>query len=281
MKTNFQSRSQRRIWTICAAACLCGGGSIGAAEEKAEPENTAPAEKKDEAEGSAQSEHDYRNWFDVSVGGTFLKGNAAQFKERHQIPQGAYGGVSDFHYEQDVGKKGLFEIDGRGIFDNHDYSLRLNFEHPDYGYLRGGYREFRTWYNASGGYLPVNDGIFHLENEELFIDRGEFWIEGGLTLPEKPILTFRYSHQFREGDKDSTIWGETQKNLPNARGIVPSFLDIDEERDIFQIDGEHTLGNTRFGVGLVFENSKIDNSRNIRRKPEETADTMPDLERHR
>src|SRR5438045_5554214 len=34
--------------------------------------------------------------------------------------------VEDFHYEHDVGKRGLFQLDGRGIFDNHDYDVKLD-----------------------------------------------------------------------------------------------------------------------------------------------------------
>jgi hypothetical protein len=278
MQTDSRIRRNSSIpaWAAFTASCLWGTSILLAQEGKPETEGAPKPEstKSDEtakSDESAKTEPDYRNWFDVSVGGNMVRGNKAQFMENHQMPAGAYGGVSNFHYEQDVGKKGLFEIDGRGIFDNHDYSLTLNVQHPDYGYLRGGYREFRTWYNGTGGYLPVNDGMFHLENAELAIDRGEFWFEGGLTLPDKPILTFRYSHQFREGDKDSTIWGDTKSNLPDARGIVPTFLDIDEKRDIFQIDAEHTLSNTRFGAGLIFESSKEDDSRNILRNPGEAG----------
>ena len=68
-------------------------------------------------------------------------------------PAGAFGGVEDFHYEEDIGKKGIFKVDGRGIFDNHDYSLKFDVEHPDIGYIRGGYREFRSYYDGSGGFF--------------------------------------------------------------------------------------------------------------------------------
>jgi len=180
MKRDFQFRRGASIpvWAALTATCLCGTSVLLAQEAKPGTENTpkeegTKSEETPKLDETAKTEADYRNWFDVSVGGNVVKGNKAQFMERHQLPQGAYGGVSDFHYEQDVGKKGLFEIDGRGIFDNHDYSLRLNFQNPDYGYLRGGYREFRTWYNGTGGYLPVNDQMFHLDNEEFAIDRGD------------------------------------------------------------------------------------------------------------
>ena len=252
-------------WMACAATCVCGA-TLATAQE------AAPAAEAPKLE--TKTEQDYRNWFDVSVGGNIVNGDKASFQQRHQIPHDIYGGVSDFHFEQDIGKKGLLEIDGRGIFDNHDYSLRIGLENPDLGYVRAGYREFRTWYDGTGGYLPVIDRVIEIYDDELALDRGEIFFEGGLTLPNVPIVRFRYNHQFREGRKDSTIWGDTALDLPTGqtRAIVPSFYNIDEERDIFSIDAEHTLADTRFGVGLRYENAEQDNSRNMRRRPGEAGD---------
>lgn len=262
MKTKWRKLSHSAIYacTTCAWTCMCGGAGAQAQETE---------EKK---------ESDYRNWFDVSVSGNLLRGDSGAFKERAQVPQNIYGGIESFHYEQNVGKSGLFEIDGRGIYDNHDYSLKLNLEDPGLGFVRGGYREFRTWYDGSGGYggsfVPPRSRWFELYDEELHIDRGEAWFEGGLTLEGVPRVTFRYSHQFRDGRKDSTHWGETGRGLPtgSTRAIVPSYWDIDEERDIFQLDVEHTLAETDFGGGLRYEVSDMDNSRNIRRRPFEAGD---------
>lgn len=259
--------SGRAAWATCAATCVCGA-SLATAQEAAPPAQ-AP-----EVDVTVKTEQDYRNWFDVSVGGNFIKGDEASFMQRHQIPKDIYGGVSDFHYEQDIGQKGLMEVDGRGIFDNNDYSFRLSLENPDYGYVRVGYREFRTWYDGTGGYLPIIDRVFDLYDDELSVDRGEAFVEAGLTLPNVPIVRFRYAHQFRDGRKSSTIWGDSGLGLPTGqtRAIVPSFYDIDEERHIFQLDAEHTLAETRFGVGLRYEVSDQDDSRNMRRRPGEAQD---------
>lgn len=229
----------------CAAVYLCNA-ALGSAEE------AAPATAETETPKlETKAETDYRNWFDVSLGGNITKGDKAQFLQRHQVPMNVYGGVSDFHYEQDVGAKGLLEVDGRGIFDNDDYSFTLGIENPDFGYARAGYREFRTWYDGTGGYLPINDLVFDLYDDELFVDRSELFFEGGLTLPIAPIFRFGYSRQTRNGRKDSTIRGDTGVGLPTAqtRGIVPSFYDVDEERHIFSLDAEHTIADTRFGAG--------------------------------
>jgi hypothetical protein len=212
------------------------------------------------------------------VGGTIVGGHEPAFQRRYGLPSGPFGGVEDFHYEQDIGKKGLFKVDGRGIFDNHDYSLKFDVEHPDIGYIRGGVQEFRTYYDGSGGYFRPTGAWVTPFDRDLFLDRGDIFFEAGLTLPKKPIITFRFDHQYRNGQKDSTSWGDFNiapgaslglalaEPGNNVRKIVPSFRDIDETRDIFALDAKHTLGDTTFGVGLRYEISKTDDSLNILRQ---------------
>ena len=114
-------------------------------------------------------------------------------------PRTAFGGVEDFHYEEDIGKKGIFKVDGRGIFDNHDYSLKFDVEHPDIGYIRAGYSEFRSYYDAAAafsgppalGSLPSTTTCTSIAATSSS--------KPGLTLPNKPNVSFRYEHQFREG----------------------------------------------------------------------------------
>jgi hypothetical protein len=148
---------------------------------------------------------------------------------------------------------------------------------PEFGYLRAGFREFRTWYDGSGGYFPPSDLWLSVYDEKMHIDKGEAWIEAGLTLPNWPVLNFRYSHQYRDGRKDSTIWGDTGlTGLTGAfggnRAVVPSFRDIDERRNIFEGRLSHTLGNTDFGAGLRYEFSDQDNALQMRRRPGESQD---------
>lgn len=263
MKRKSKARNRTTIpaWAAFAATCACGASVVVAQDTP-------------KGDAEAKTEQDYRNWIDFSLGGNVINGDKGSFMERQRVPKGIYGGVTDFHYEQDVGKKGLFEVDGRGIFDSNDYSFRLNIEHPDYGYIRGGYTEYRNWYDGTGGYLPFTGRSFRLYDEDFAIDRGELWFEGGLTLPDKPKITFRYEHQFRDGKKDSTIWGDTGTGYTDGtvRGVLPSFLDIDEDRDTFRLDAEHTLSNTRFGAGLRYDADDQNNSRNIHRRAGEPQD---------
>ena len=226
---------------------------------------------------SEASPTDYNNWITLGAGAMLASGDRAQAEHQRQLPDGAFGGVQDFHYQQFVGKKGLFQADGHGIFDNHDYSVRLELSNPDIGYLRGGYTEFRTWYDGNGGFFPRNNQWFPtLYNNELHVDRGDAWIEGGLTLPDKPSIILRYDHEFRRGEKDSTSWGDDTgiPGLPaaaNTRNIVPTFLGIDETRDIIQADVKDKLGNTDAGLGLRYEIDHNNDSINIERSPGQPA----------
>src|SRR5262249_29634831 len=71
-------------------------------------------EKGDEEKSKSEDkkEVEYRNWFDVSVGGAIVDGDKAAYQRRYGLPATAFGGVEDFHYEQDIGKKGIFKVDG-------------------------------------------------------------------------------------------------------------------------------------------------------------------------
>ena len=262
MKKAFAVPYSRVLGTalLLAFTCLCTTTLMAA--------DTAPAKPADKTANS-ETPDEYRNWIELGVGSTFISGDSPAFQRRSGLPKGPFGGIEDFHYETDVGKRGLLQLDGRGIFDNHDYGMSLDLAHPDIGYVRAGYREFRTYYDGSGGFSPRSNAWVTLYNEQLFIDRRNAFIEGGLTLPNWPVFSVRYSYETREGMKDSTIWGDyslTGDNT-NLRGIVPTFRDIDERRHIIDADIKHTIGSTDFGVGLRYERDSIDNTLNIRRRP--------------
>src|SRR5205823_2755830 len=87
----------------------------------------APPKKTETATNDAE----LRNWIDISVGANVIHGDKPAFQQRTGQPRDAWGGVTDFHYEMDVGKKGVFEVDGRGIFDAHNYSIVLGYKDPD------------------------------------------------------------------------------------------------------------------------------------------------------
>lgn len=277
MKKHIGSRTGtlRATSLLALGVAWLVGAWASSAQEPAPPPagaiTNAPAAKPAES-GTI----DYTNWIEFSVGNYFVTGRKGSFQQQQQAPAGAFGGVEDFHWEQPLGKKGTFTLDGRAIFDNHDYLLRMQAREPDLGYVDAGYREFRTWYNGSGGFFPLNDLWLPVIRDTLAVDRGEAWFEAGLRRPNQPALTFRYTHDFRDGDKDSTIWGDSGlTGLPrpnNIRSIVPTLVNLDEVRDTFQFDLRHTVSRTDFGIGLRYELWTDADARVMHRRPGEPAD---------
>lgn len=212
---------------------------------------------------------EYKNWIELGIGGTIVNGDNAQFEQEHRLPANtAYGGIQDMHFEQTVGKNGLFSIDGHAIWDTNDYDITVQLSQPKLGYIKAGFTEFRSWYDGNGGFFPHNDVFFSPPFPEMHIDRGEAWVELGLRVPDWPEITIRYEHEFRDGQKDSTVWGDTTLTglaVNPTRKIVPSFRDIDETRDMFSFEASKTIGNTDVLLGMRYEHTNDDDSLNMER----------------
>lgn len=211
---------------------------------------------------------EYTNWVELSVGGFAVHngGSSAALQRRHQLPATAFGGIESLHFEQPLATNRTFILDGRGIFDNHDYELRLELRQENLGFIRGGYREFRTWYDQEGGYFPPDRLWLTPFAREGAVDRGDAWIELGLRLPNIPEVTLRYDHEFRTGSKDSLNWGDITTSR-GVRSIVPSLYNLDETRDIFQLNVKHTISATEITAGARYESISQDDQKLILRQP--------------
>ena len=159
----------------------------------------------------------------------------------------SFGGIQDLHYEQTIGKDVQLVLDGHAIFDTNDYDLTVKSDQSRRSATFASViTSFAVGMMVTAGYLSAQRTTFFPPPfPEMHIDRGEAWIELGLRVPDWPEITFRYSHEFRDGQKDSTTWGDTTLTGGiGTRKVVPSFRDIDEKRDIFSLDIEKTFGNT-------------------------------------
>ncbi|PYJ10686.1 MAG: hypothetical protein DMF06_05480 [Verrucomicrobia bacterium] len=213
------------------------------------------------------------NWITLSLGNAWVEGDTPAFQQQHWQNDGLFGGIEDLHWEPKVSDNVSLRIDGHALGGTEDYLADIEFTFKDFGYLKLGYKKFRTWYDGHGGFYPGNDLFFDLYDDDLFVDRENIWVELGLRIPKWPEITFRYEHESRDGKKDSTVWGDT--NLTGltsnaARGIVPTFLTIDETRDILTLDLKHTFGQTEVGGSFRYEQQENEDSRNIHRRPTET-----------
>lgn len=293
MKLSKPIHPKRKPWWQMSILAACAVATLNAADPEPAKE-PAPAEKAEAKEAADKSEakeeekkkeepeltpeqffeggaNTFNNWVELTTGGYFLNGNKPQFQQRQRGYNGAFGGIEDLHYQQEVAKETILTIDGRALFDLNDYKLRLDLTKDKVGYVRVSYDEFRTWYDADGGYFPQTGAFYGLSENALSLDRGKFTFETGMTLENKPKIVFRYDRQFREGQKGSTIWGIAHPSIGVTRLLSPSFYDVDERSNAFQLDISHTIKNTALGLGLRYEIGEINNSLNITQSPGEPA----------
>jgi len=232
--------------------------------------DTASVPASDEA-----SPTDYVNWVDLGGGNAFVSGDKGEYKHQQDTNSGPFGGIDDFHFQEFVGKSGTYTMDGHAIFGDHDYDLHLDLTEPDLGYIRAGYTDFRTWYDGTGGYSPLNGLDFQPYNNELYIDRRFAWIEAGLTLPDLPAFILRYEFDSRKGDMDSTSWGQTTLTPTGSQiKIVPSFLGINETRNIFSADIKDKIDDTDADLGVRYEVDQTEDASFFDQNPTQAANAL-------
>jgi len=262
-------RPLSRIAVRCCCASLFATGAVFAADTNTPPVKAEPVMKPEEFyEGGTNS---YNNWVEFSAGEFILTGRKPQFQQDQRVQGRTFGGIEDFHYTEQLDKKTTFTVDGRALPDENDYKLKLDLTREKVGYLRLSYDEFATWYNGDGGFDPATGTYYPMQGDALTLNRGEFSVEGGLRLEGKPNVTFKYTHAFRDGEKSSTIWGITHPG-GLTRGLSPSFYDIDEHSDAFQVDVTHHILKSDVGLGFRYEMGNLDNSLKIDQSPGEPVE---------
>ena len=259
-------------WYAAALPLLCVALGAVADDTNAPAAAPPPLTPQQFFEGGTNT---YNNWVTLSAGGFFTSGNEAQFQQLHHTGT-AFGGIEDLHYQADLNTNQTthLTLDGHGLFDNHDYSLRLNVANDNLGYVRFSYSEFRTWYNGDGGFYPPTGEYFSYPSDDaLTLDRSELTFEAGLRMQNKPKITFRYTHKTREGDKGSTSWGDAHVGYLGSvvAGLSPTTESIDEHSDTFQLDATHHIKKTDLGLGVEYETGRLDDALKIVQSPGEPA----------
>jgi hypothetical protein len=258
-----QDLAARRAWyrhCIMVGAMLLSCGTVVRAGSTDSTNSPAvkPLTPEQSYEGGADT---YNNWVDLSVGGMMVHGSTAQAQQQYQLSKDPFGGTSDMHLQQDVAKNTTLTMDGHALFDQNDYKLTLGLQREDFGYVRLNATDFRTWYNGAGGYYPPTGIQYQLPGDDLYLDRGSFSVEAGLTPKDLPAITFKYNHSYRDGDKSSTIWGPVHPDLTTTvAGVVPSIYSLNEKVDSYALDMTNHIKSTEFGVGVRYDTASLSDS---------------------
>ena len=79
-----------------------------------------------------------------------------------------------------------------------------------------------------------------------------------------PALTFKYTHSYRDGEKSSTIWSPVHPDLfadPTlTQGLGPSYYDINEKIDTFQLNATQHVKETDLALGLQYQTANLNDA---------------------
>ncbi|MGH7955674.1 MAG: hypothetical protein ACREH8_01520, partial [Opitutaceae bacterium] len=160
-----------------------------------------------------------------AAGGAFLDGDEPAFQQRMRQRKDGYGGIEDFTWSRTTDAT-LLRFDARAIPGNEDYRFTARWEKFDAFYVEANYKQFRTYYDGSGGRFLPRDLAISWFNEALELDRSYFSVEFGTLAPDRPQWRFRYDRMTRDGTKNSIRWGDSnlagQPFVPRA--FIPSYL---------------------------------------------------------
>jgi hypothetical protein len=205
----------------------------------------------------------FNNWVEFSAGGLMTTGNRAQAQQLLQLNHGAFGGIEDLHVQGAVTTNINLTLDGHSILDQRDYSVGLRLENPDHWFLKFNAQNFLNWYNDDGGFYSPSGQFFSRPQSAVAVQRGEFSFEGGLTLKNLPAVTFKYTHWYRGGADNSTIWGPAHPDPNNStlvRGLYPNLYNLNESADIFELDARHHIKATDLELGLRLETGAMNDT---------------------
>ena len=212
------------------------------------------------------------NHIDYSAGTSLQDGNRPFYQKRLNLDKDGFGGIDDLYYHTDLGNNTNLVIKGRALAGNKDYLVDLRLTKDDVGYLSAGYRVYRSWFDGSGGYFAPSDLLMTLYDPDLTLDRGDLWFQAGLIMPDRPSVLFRYDYLTRNGRKDSTAWGDTTLTAGlSARGVLPTFLQIKENRHVVRATVAKATEQTAWELTGRYEKNQLDNSRNISRRATESV----------
>ncbi|HEY5551342.1 MAG TPA: hypothetical protein VIK52_05620 [Opitutaceae bacterium] len=212
------------------------------------------------------------NVLEIAGGGGWVKGDDAAYAKRYQLNRDGFGGIERLLYSA-TGESGTVTVEGRALAGNNDYLFKLLFVNDERGSFEIGYREFRTWYDGTGSVIASGvatgngHAVVELFDDMLTIDRSQFWMDGLFKSGEHFKFHLRYTHNERDGQKDSTSHADTTfTGGKGTRRVVASFYDIDEKQDLVEFDATYTAGQWEAVGALRWDNREVNNSRNMRRR---------------
>ncbi|HXF10688.1 MAG TPA: c-type cytochrome domain-containing protein, partial [Desulfuromonadaceae bacterium] len=172
------------------------------------------------------------------LGWTGVHGDKKKFRELEGVQEGPSGGIGSFSVIKRLGPDETFSMEGHALFPQNDIKLVLALDRSDYGFIHGGFEEWRKYADDTGGYYPGFSPSSYSLNRDLYEDIGRVWMDFGLTLPDTPHVVLGYELQFRQGTESTLVWGTVNQGSA-LKNIYPNTAGVDEHTHIIKFTFTH------------------------------------------
>jgi hypothetical protein len=231
----------------------------------------------------------FDNYIKVSGLDQSLTGDSAAYAARTGTPSTGVFGIEDFLYAKDVNDNNTLTVKGHALSGSDDYLADVSLVNDKLGSVDTGYSRFRTFYDGIGGFFPLSDTFLSWDPESLHVDRGSYWADVKLAMPDRPVFTLSFREDTRTGMKDSSEWGAAiNPNADIVKGVLvgtalptntpyiaPNVLLLDEHHETGSASMVATLGKTTETAKLSVDTVRNIDSRDVVKYPGSTVIADP------
>ncbi len=84
-----------------------------------------------------------------------VNGDKQKFREIEGVREGWGGGAADFSFRQQLGSDTSLLLQGHALAPDTDVSVMMELRKRDLGFVRGGFEQWRRYYDDTGGYYGL------------------------------------------------------------------------------------------------------------------------------
>ncbi len=149
-----------------------------------------------------------------TFGGTTVSGDTRKFRERYWQPGGIERRPRGIFVLGKIAARAQASITGHALLN--DYKVKLEGDKTDLGFVRGGWEQYRKYYDDTGGFFSGLSGGAPMLGDDIHLDIGKAWIDLGLTLPNWPRMVLGYEYDYGAARRPRRIGGFTEREPPRA-----------------------------------------------------------------
>lgn len=176
-----------------------------------------------------------------AVGGASVDGDTARFQERTGLTDELFGGISQLSIFRELGEDAdrVLKVRFKGLAGLNEGELDLSYEKLESWRFDLFVDQHRRYFDPQGGEAAASLEDLDLTPDALEMDFGTIRFQVEKSFEDLPTLRLRYTRRYRDGERDSTVWGQV-----GGRRIGASTREVQETSDTIALEAEKK-GETR------------------------------------